>query len=117
MSSPFRHPYFLLLSRRHAALHRSANKKHAENRNHFVCFSFQSKYLIRFIRLYVKQMIHICFHTVSGLFTTRKWPTFDAKTAHFSVVSHRLFVIKQSEDIIQRIVKPKKLPIRTILKR
>lgn len=60
-----------------------------------------------FIRLYVKQITHICFHTVSGLFTIRKWPTFDAKPAHFSVVSHRLFVIKQSEDIIQRIVKPK----------
>lgn len=102
MSSPFRHPYFLLLSRRHAALHRSANQKHAENRNHFICFSFQSKYLICFIRSYAKQIAHICFHTVSGLFTTRKWPTFDAKTAHFSVVSHRLFVIKQSEDIIQK---------------
>ena len=49
MSSPFRHPYFQLLSRRYAALHRSANKKHAENRNYFICFSFQSKYLIRFV--------------------------------------------------------------------
>ena len=114
MSSPFIHPYFQLLSRLRATLHQSANQKHAENRNHFICFSFQSKYLMCFIRLYVKQIAHICFHTVSGLFTTRKWATFDAKTAHFSVVSHRLFVIKQSEDIIQRIVKPKKLPIRTI---
>lgn len=26
MSSPFIHPYFQLLSRRHAALHQSANK-------------------------------------------------------------------------------------------
>lgn len=50
-----------------------------------------------FIRLYVKQIAHICFHTVSGLFTTRKWPTFDAKPAHFSVVSHRLFVINQAK--------------------
>lgn len=108
MSSPFRHPYFQLLSRRHAALHQSANQKHAENRNYFICFSFQPKYLMCFIRLYVKQIACICFHTVSGLFTTRKWPTFDAKPAHFSVVSHRLFVIKQSKDIIQRIVKPKK---------
>lgn len=114
MSSPFRHPYFQLLSHRYAALHKSANKKHAENRNYFICFPFQSKYLICFIRSYAKQIAHICFHTVSGLFTTRKWPTFDAKTAHFSVVSHGLFVIKQSEDIIQRIVKPKKLPMRTI---
>lgn len=117
MSSPFRHPYFQLLSRRYAALHQSANQKHVENRNHFICFSFQPKYLICFIKPYVKQIAHICFHTVSGLFTTRKWPTFDAKPAHFSVVSHRLFVINQSEDIIQRIVKPKKLSIRTILKR
>lgn len=93
MSSPFRHPYFQLLSRRHAALHRSANKEHAENRNNFICFPFQSKYLMRFIRLYVKQIACICFHTVNGLFTTRKWPTFDAKPAHFSVVSHRFFVI------------------------
>lgn len=91
MSSPFRHPYFLLLSRLHAALHQSANQKHAENRNHFICFSFQPKYLICFIKPYVKQIACICFHTVSGLFTTRKWPTFDAKPAHFSVVSHRLF--------------------------
>lgn len=30
MSSPFRHPYFQLLSRRYAALHQSANQKHAE---------------------------------------------------------------------------------------
>ena len=117
MSSPFRHPYFQLLSRLRAALHQSANQKHAENRNHFICFPFQPKYLMCFIRLHVKQIACICFHTVSGLFTTRKWPTFDAKPAHFSVVSHRLFVIKQSEDIIQRIVKPEKLPIRTILKR
>lgn len=50
-----------------------------------------------FIRLYVKQIACICFHTVSGLFTTRKWPTFDAKPAHFSVVSHRLFVINQAK--------------------
>lgn len=50
-----------------------------------------------FIRLYVKQIARICFHTVSGLFTTRKWPTFDAKPAHFSVVSHRLFVINQAK--------------------
>ena len=50
-----------------------------------------------FIRLYVKQIVCICFHTVSGLFTTRKWPTFDAKPAHFSVVSHRLFVINQAK--------------------
>lgn len=97
MYSPFRHSYFQLLSRLHAALHQSANQKHTENRNHFICFSFQSKYLICFIRLYVKQMACICFHTVSGLFTTRKWPTFDAKTAHFSVVSHRLFVINQAK--------------------
>lgn len=91
MSSPFIHPYFQLLSRLHAALHQSTNQKHAENRNHFIWFSFQPKYLICFIRLYVKQITHICFHTVNGLFTTRKWPTFDAKPAHFSVVSHRLF--------------------------
>lgn len=97
MSSPFIHPYFLLLSRRHAALHQSANQKHAENRNHFICFSFQPKYLICFIRPYVKQMARICFHTVSGLFTTCKWPTFDAKPAHFSVVSHRLFVINKAK--------------------
>lgn len=97
MSSPFRHPYFQLLSRRHAALHKSANKKHAENRNHFICFSFQSKYLTCLIRPYVKQIAHICFHNVNGLFTTRKWPTFDAKPAHFSVVSHRLFVVNQAK--------------------
>lgn len=97
MSSPFRHSYFQLLSRLRAALHQSANQKHAENRNHFICFSFQSKYLMYFIRLYVKQIARICFHTVSGLFTTRKWPTFDAKPAHFSVVSHRLFVINQAK--------------------
>ena len=115
MSSPFIHPYFQLLSHRHAALHQSANQKRAENRNHFMRFSFQSIYLIYFIRLYVKQIVCICFHTVSGLFTTRKWPTFDAKPAHFSVVSHRLFVVNQSGDIIQRIVKLKKLPIQTIL--
>lgn len=68
-----------------------------------------------FVRLCIKQTISIYFHTVNGPFTTRKWATFDAKPAHFSVVSHRFFVIKQSEDIIQRIVKPKKLPIQTIL--
>lgn len=91
MSSPFRHPYFQLLSCRHDAPCRQVNQKHAENRNYFIRFSFQSKYLICFIRPYVKQIACICFHTVSGLFMTRKWPTFDAKTAHFSVVSHRLF--------------------------
>lgn len=74
MSSPFRHPYFQLLSRRHAALHQSANQKHAENRNYFICFSFQPKYLMCFIRLYVKQIACICFHTVSGLFTTVSGP-------------------------------------------
>lgn len=40
MSSPFRHPYFQLLSRRYAALHQSANQKHAKNRNHFIYFPF-----------------------------------------------------------------------------
>lgn len=97
MSLPFRHSYFQLHSRLRAALHQSANQKHAENRNHFICFSFQPKYLICFIKPYVKQIARICFHTVSGLFTTRKWATFDAKTAHFSVVSHRLFVINQAK--------------------
>lgn len=97
MSSPFRHSYFQLLFRLRAALHKSANQKHAENRNHFMCFSFQPKYLTCLIRPYVKQIAHICFHNVNGLFTTRKWPTFDAKPAHFSVVSHRLFVINQAK--------------------
>jgi len=34
--------------------------------------------------------------TVSGLFTTRKWATFYAKTAHFLSVNHRviLFVLQ-----------------------
>lgn len=49
MSSPFRHPYFQLLSCRHDALCRQVNQKHAENRNYFIYFSFQSKYLIRFV--------------------------------------------------------------------
>lgn len=44
-----------------------------------------------FVRLYIKQIILICFHTVSGPFTTRKWATFHAKPAHFLVVSHRFF--------------------------
>ena len=68
-----------------------------------------------FVWLYIKQIVLICFHTVSGPFAIRKWPTFNAKPAHFLVVSHRLFVVNQSGDIIQRIVKPKKLPIQTIL--
>lgn len=44
-----------------------------------------------FVRLYIKQITLIYFHTVSGPFTTRKWATFNAKPAHFLVVSHRLF--------------------------
>lgn len=42
-----------------------------------------------FVRLYIKQITLIYFHTVSGPFTTRKWATFHAKPAHFLVVSHR----------------------------
>lgn len=46
-----------------------------------------------FVRLCIKQTISIYFHTVNGPFTTRKWATFNAKPAHFLVVSHRLFVV------------------------
>lgn len=44
---------------------------------------------MRFAWLYIKQIVLIYFHTVSGPFTTRKWATFNAKPAHFLVVSHR----------------------------
>ena len=48
MFAAFRHTFFLILFSRHVALHQPANQKHAENRNYFIRFSFQSKYLIRF---------------------------------------------------------------------
>lgn len=49
MFAAFRHTFFLILLSRHGALRQPANQKYAENRNYFICFSFQSKYLIRFV--------------------------------------------------------------------
>lgn len=52
-------------------------------------------------RLFVKIIALFWFQTVSGLFTTRKWATFYAKTAHFLSANHRV-ILSVSQGCIFR---------------